>query len=499
MNTPRVLIMRCGRYDPDLIGGLVREGMQELGVRPSGKILLKPNAVLAHPRYFPHAYTRKEFLEGVVLATKARAQRVEQIAVGERSGITVPTRYSFRNAGYFQVIRRHGLKAFFFEETRQVPLPLRSPGRLRDRVFVPEPVAACDGLINLPKFKAHPWCRLTLSLKNYIGLQDDAHRLLDHNIHLEEKIVDLQEVVPSRFIAVDAVIAGQKMMLTPTPFPLGAIVMGTNACAVDTVACHMVHVDPRDVIHLRLASERGYGPMDLGEIEVAGDFPLDEVQEKTRRFEFCVERIDRYFQPGGFLHCTVGRFPEGRDYCWGGCPGALQEAAHILRVYDEAAVRAMRPVRYVVGETREPLELQEGERVLFAGECTAWRGRIRGKEVCIEGRYRPPQPGEEAHRPSNDMLRRTAAALWNTLKRPGAGHLHARGCPVSVADHVHYLARYGGIRNPNLDPRLLVPVTLAYCQMRLGRFWNRFIGRSPGRGAGEKRGETCSGARNPWR
>ena len=44
--------------------------------------------------------------------------------------------------------------------------------------------------------------------------------------------------------------------------------MGTNSCAVDTVGCHMVNVDPEDLIHLKLTSERGFGPMSLDEIEV---------------------------------------------------------------------------------------------------------------------------------------------------------------------------------------------------------------------------------------
>ena len=85
---------------------------------------------------------------------------------------------------------------------------------------------------------------MTLSLKNFIGIQDDRHRLVDHTSFLEHKIADLQEVIQPRFIAIDAITAGQKMMLTPTPFDLGAIVMGTNSCAVDTVGCHMVHVEP---------------------------------------------------------------------------------------------------------------------------------------------------------------------------------------------------------------------------------------------------------------
>ena len=66
----KVLIRRCEAYDPDRIAGIVKEGMQDLGVTPSGNILLKPNVVLAHPEFFPHAFTRKEFLDGVIAATK---------------------------------------------------------------------------------------------------------------------------------------------------------------------------------------------------------------------------------------------------------------------------------------------------------------------------------------------------------------------------------------------------------------------------------------------
>ena len=52
MNTKeKVLIMRCKEYDPDKIAGIVKEGMEELGVTPAGRILLKPNVVIA--RSFP--------------------------------------------------------------------------------------------------------------------------------------------------------------------------------------------------------------------------------------------------------------------------------------------------------------------------------------------------------------------------------------------------------------------------------------------------------------
>jgi uncharacterized protein (DUF362 family) len=72
---------------------------------------------------------------------------------------------------------------------------------LRDYVFTPEPVAKADFFVNCPKFKAHPWTTVTFSMKNYIGIQDDRHRLIDHDHRLNEKIADLQYIIQPQFIA----------------------------------------------------------------------------------------------------------------------------------------------------------------------------------------------------------------------------------------------------------------------------------------------------------
>ncbi len=468
--------MRCEGYDPDRIAGIVKEGMAELGVVPSGRILLKPNVVLAHPQIFPNAYTRSEFVDGVLTAVKARAAAVEEIAVGERSGITVPTRFNFKNAGYPKVIERHSATAYYFDESRQVPVKLKNRQALHDNVYIPKPVTRCDFLINLPKFKAHPWCRLTLSLKNLIGLQDDRHRLVDHNQFLENKIADLQEVIQPKFIAVDGIVAGQKMMLTPTPFLLGAIIMGTNACAVDTVGCHMVGIRPQDLMHLRFASQRGYGPLALDQIEVGGDYPLESVQQCTQHFQFCVERIDDYFSGSRNLNCTVGSFPErhSTEYCWGGCPGALQEAIHIFRGFSPDVGKKMRKIRYVVGQVDGPLDIEEDERVIFVGDCTRWEGHIDGETVKIEPRYKTAKDVDIRKTASNDMVLKTASALVDALRNRSSRYIHIRGCPVSVAQHVNYVSAMAKINNPIFDRRLLLPIMLAYGQMRFFRFLNRF-------------------------
>ena len=205
---PTVIIRHCPEYDVHRIEGLVADALDAMSLRPYGRTLLKPNVVASGP-HFPHAYTRPEFVEGVLRALRARARPdLQELAVGERCGITVPTRFTFGEAGYYPMIARvPGTKIYHFEEVPQVEIPLYHPERLRDSFFTPEPVAKADFFVNCPKFKAHPWTTVTFSMKNYIGIQDDRHRLLDHDHKLDEKVAYLQYIIQPPFIAIHGIIA----------------------------------------------------------------------------------------------------------------------------------------------------------------------------------------------------------------------------------------------------------------------------------------------------
>ena len=70
--TPKVIIRNVSNYDPGVIRRVIREGLEELDLTPSGRTLVKPNCVASKPQ-FPFAFTRAEFLEGVVMALRDRA------------------------------------------------------------------------------------------------------------------------------------------------------------------------------------------------------------------------------------------------------------------------------------------------------------------------------------------------------------------------------------------------------------------------------------------
>ncbi|MEE4266389.1 MAG: hypothetical protein V2I56_27120 [Desulfobacteraceae bacterium] len=217
--------------------------------------------------------------------------------------------------------------------------------------------------------------------------------------------------------------------------------------------------------------------MDLEQIEVGGDFPLAEVQTKTKNFEFCLERIDDYFGEETNLSCTVGTFPEKHspDYCWGGCPGALQEAMHIFRGFYPDVDKKMGKVRYVVGNVKGPLNLADDERVIFMGNCTRWEGKINGESVKIEGSYQNACEVDETKTKHNDMLLKFIATQFHTLRNKSSRYIHVKGCPVSVAQHVNYLAAMAKVSNPNFDSRLVFQVNASYYQMHFKRFANRLF------------------------
>jgi uncharacterized protein (DUF362 family) len=460
---PKVILRSCREYDPEKIRAIIREGLQELGLKPFGKTLVKPNLVAAGP-LFPYAFTRPEFGEGVLRALQdVGGDGMEELAAGERCGITVPSRVAFRESGWDDMLERVKVKKYHFEEQQQVEIPLTHEGRLRDYVFTPEPIARADFFVNCPKFKAHPWTTVTFSMKNYIGIQDDRHRLIDHDHKLNEKIADLQHIIQPQFIAIDAITAGEGRMLTPTPFDMGMIIMGNSQVAFDAVCCAIIGLDPRSVDHVRLAEQQGFGTTDLSKIEITGDLSLEQAQQRAKGFKVGLIRVEKYFE-GTHISAYAGPPPQSEqgDYCWGGCPGAIEEAIEILRVFDKQTDEKMPHLHVVFGKYDGQIPAKPGEKVIFIGDCAEWRGELHGKPIAIENVYKP--------RDSNDPHAASSEDIFVKLAKAGAkvrgDVIRLEGCPVSVSEQVLALVTIGKLNNPFLDPKMAATFTRGWLGWR---------------------------------
>lgn len=474
---PTVILLDCPTYDVAHLKGLFLSGLQTLGLSPKGRTLIKPNLVAAGP-LFPHAHTRPEVAEGLILALQHLAdETVTEIAVGERCGITVPSRAAFAESGFDEVIKRTGAKRYLFDEVPQVQIPYTHKDRLRDFVFTPEPVAQADFFINLPKFKAHPWTTVTFCLKNYIGIQDDRHRLIDHDQRLNEKIADLQHIVQPQFCAIDAIVAGEGRMLTPKPFALKLLILSNDQLALDAVCCHIIGLAPRSVEHLRLAEERGFGTTDLSQIQILGDVSLQEAQGRATGFQVGLARIEKYFE-GSRITAYAGPppDPEHSDYCWGGCPGAMQEAIEVLRLYDAECDAKLPRLHFVFGAYRGEIPAKPGEKVVFIGDCADWEGDLAGKPVQIRSVYKDGRAANPLEASHDDIFAKMASVSLKVLCQSGKTHITLRGCPVSVAEQVLAVVALSDVKNPYLDPQHAIPFQKNYVAWRAHQVFCRVRG-----------------------
>lgn len=122
-------------------------------------------------------------------------------------------------------------------------------------------------IISVPVLKTHPWCRVTISMKNMYGAMYTAEKSILHN-GLDQNIVDINRVIGPHLTVVDASIAvlqgGFKLGLWVgcPPTRMDTILAGYDFVAVDTAGTRLLNRDPAQVAYLQLAAREGLGCCD---------------------------------------------------------------------------------------------------------------------------------------------------------------------------------------------------------------------------------------------
>ena len=374
----RVLIRSIPEYDPARIKSLIKEGIDRLGLdsKIRGRITLKPNVVMAHHKMAPSAYTRPEFMEGLISALKDFEPAEYAITVTEKCGAGIPTSRMFRRAGYYDLKRRLKIKLQPMEEAVKATVGLKR-GKIHREITTGAEIAENDFLVYAPKLKSNVLSQgLTGSIKLNVGILMDRERMWQHNFNLEEKIVDLLEVGLPDLIVTDGVeMSFGGNQLTQHGYPLGILVMATNPVAHDTVCAHILNLDPKEILHIRLAHERGYGPIELEEIELISDVPLEDLRAKTKGLDLGYRNV-RDVGCGIDVLC-------GTPYCTGGCHGVLLDWLYMIKDRKPGLWKRMPAWTAVIGKYEGDIEAR---RIMKIGDCTEIRGNLKaGRRIRIKG------------------------------------------------------------------------------------------------------------------
>ncbi|MCK4762534.1 MAG: DUF362 domain-containing protein [Candidatus Aminicenantes bacterium] len=377
MKKYRVYLGACDSYDADKITAVLEKALQEkILTKPiSGKVVIKPNLVMAHAKVATEGYTRKEVVEGILRIVQKHGQDVEKIDIVEKSGLGITTAGQFRGAGYRPLKKKYGVKLRAMEERRR-RIAVLEKGKIHRHISIAAEMAERDFLIFAPKLKTNV---LTFAysgaLKLNIGTIDSKERLDNHNCHLPAKIVDILEAANPDLIVTDGIrFAFGGCQMTQPGADMGVIAVSNNAVAHDIVCAHLLGLDPDEIVHIREAASRDYGPSSIDEIEILGDFPIKKGRKICKKLDFGFIPVEKF--PCKFkIHVGV-------PYCYGGCQGIFLDWLHMIKDKKPRLLKKFPKIDVIIGKVKKPIV---AKKALLIGDCATASQVGAKKTVIIKG------------------------------------------------------------------------------------------------------------------
>jgi uncharacterized protein (DUF362 family)/ferredoxin len=272
--TLRVALTAAGDYQKDTVERAVRSLMAELGgmqafVRPGQKVLIKPN-MLAGKSPDKAVTTHPALVRAVILLVREAGGIA---SVGDSPGVGTPVQVA-RRCGIMDVIEETGATfAPFCESVRIGPV-----GRTFQQLELARDVVEADVIINLPKLKTHGMMGLTCGVKNLFGAVVGMRKPALHLQAGADKslfalmLLELAEHIRPALTIVDAIVGMEgNGPGSGDPVPIGALLAGNDALAIDTVATRLVGMTPGDVWTGRMAQQTRRPGSNLADIALFGD------------------------------------------------------------------------------------------------------------------------------------------------------------------------------------------------------------------------------------
>jgi uncharacterized protein (DUF362 family) len=260
---------------PDL--GVVHGGLPAAGVQAAidalggirrfvargDVVVVKPNIGWDRtPEYA--ANTNPEIVAAVVrLCIGAGAKKVKVF-----DNPVSDARRTYRQSGIADAAAAAGAEVFFMDDRKFKEMKVGGQ-TLKTWPLYTEAVEA-DKLINIPIAKVHGTSRLTLGMKNLMGVMGGWRGRIHQRI--DESLVDLSAFVKPSLTILDAV----RILTANGPQgghpgdvrKLDLVIAGTDPVAVDAFGATLFGLKPADLGFVRLGHEMGLGTMNLEKLQI---------------------------------------------------------------------------------------------------------------------------------------------------------------------------------------------------------------------------------------
>lgn len=249
---------------------LVRKAIKALGgmgrfVKKGNRVLIKPNIAFARPPEGAANTNPEVVAELVQLCFEAGAKEVIVLDY-----TLDPARITYEMSGIAKAAEAKGARVVYVSPRDFVPVEVPK-GKILSAydVRVLKQVLDADVFINVPIAKTHGSARLTLGMKNLMGIIQDRgawHRSGD----LHQCIADFVTAVKPHLTVIDAI----RILASGGPKGPGrveqkdTIIASTDIVAADAYATTLFGLTPNDVPHIIKAAELGVGVADLKRVKI---------------------------------------------------------------------------------------------------------------------------------------------------------------------------------------------------------------------------------------
>ena len=264
-NYPDLAVARNGEPETLVRRALAALGGMERFVAKGSNVIVKPNICVAYHTYEYAATTNPWVVATLVkMCFEAGAARVQ--VMDYPFGGTAQAAYEV--SGIKQQVEAAGGEMVEMSMLKYVPMAIPNADHLKQANFYSDLMKA-DTLINVPIAKVHSLSRLTLGMKNLMGLVRDRpilHSNLSHNL------ADIASFVRPKLTVVDAV----RVLVSNGPTGgslddvkiMNTLIASPDIVAADSYAATLFGLKPEDLGYIVAGVKKGLGRSDLQNLKI---------------------------------------------------------------------------------------------------------------------------------------------------------------------------------------------------------------------------------------
>ncbi|HGJ66835.1 TPA: DUF362 domain-containing protein [bacterium] len=256
------------KIDPEAIKRTTRQAIKMLGgmdkfVSKNDRVLLKPN-IAWNRTPEQSANTNPYVVEAVVeMCLEAGAKKVKVL-----DNTINPAQITYDRSGIKSAVERAKGSLEFVDDRKFKEKSIPMGQEIKSWVIYQEALDS-DVLINMPIAKHHSLTKLTLGLKNNMGLVKSREEL---HKRIEQKLSDLATVIKPNLTIMDAyrvLTANGPNGGTPQDIKIiGQIIAGVDPVAVDSYSATLFGLKGEDVGYVKVANQMGLGEINLSKIKI---------------------------------------------------------------------------------------------------------------------------------------------------------------------------------------------------------------------------------------